>query len=102
MGSLAPQNSPRAARRAAGGVCRYSPDSPEAKLSCHRPSARQSPTGEPVMKTKVLAVAVCLIVPFTFAAAQQSSCQQGEKTKNLEAMCPMHDAIHTVRDIRPS
>jgi len=54
------------------------------------------------MKTKVLAVAVCLIVPFTFAAAQQSSCQQGEKTKNLEAMCPMHDAIHTVRDIRPS
>ena len=44
------------------------------------------------MKTKVLAVAVCLIVPFTFPAAQQSSSQQGEKTKHLEAMCPMHDA----------
>ena len=42
------------------------------------------------MKTKVLAVAVGLIVPFTFGAAQQSSSQQGEKTKSSE--CPMRVA----------
>jgi len=44
------------------------------------------------MKTKVLVVAACLIVPFTFAAAQESSHQQEEKTKGSEATCPMHAA----------
>ena len=46
------------------------------------------------MKTNVLAVAVCLIVPFTSAAAaaQQFSSQRDEKTKSSEAMCPLQDA----------
>jgi len=44
------------------------------------------------MRTKVLAVAVCLMVPFTFVAAQQSSNQQQEKTKSSGATCPMHEA----------
>ena len=44
------------------------------------------------MKTIVLAVAICLTVPFAFAAAQQSSNQQQEKTKSSAAVCPMHDA----------
>jgi len=44
------------------------------------------------MKTKVLAVAACLIASSTLAAAQESSHQQEEKTKSSEALCPMHDA----------
>ena len=44
------------------------------------------------MKASVLVVAVCLIIPFTFASAQQRSDQQKEKTESSEAVCPMHDA----------
>ncbi len=39
-----------------------------------------------------LAVAVCLIVSLTFAAAQQPSNQQKEKPGGSEATCPMHEA----------
>jgi hypothetical protein len=44
------------------------------------------------MRTKVLAIALCLIVPFVYAAAQQSFNQQEKKAKSTEAICPMHDA----------
>lgn len=41
-----------------------------------------------------LAVAVCLVVPIAFVAAQQPSPPQKEKPENSQAMCPMHEA-HT-------
>lgn len=40
----------------------------------------------------ILAVAVCLILPFTRAAAQQPSNGQKEEPESSEAMCPLHDA----------
>ena len=40
------------------------------------------------MKTRLLALAVCLIVAFAFATARQ----QEEKTSGSAAACPMHDA----------
>ncbi len=39
-----------------------------------------------------VAVAVCLVVPFTLVVGQQSSNQQKEKPKSSGDMCPMHDA----------
>jgi hypothetical protein len=44
------------------------------------------------MKSRVSAVAACLIASSTLATAQESSHQQEEKTKSSEALCPMHDA----------
>jgi hypothetical protein len=46
------------------------------------------------MRRVFFAVAVCLVVPFTFVAGQQSSNQQKEKPKSFEDMCRMHEA-HT-------
>ena len=43
------------------------------------------------MRKLFLVMAVCLIVPFIFAA-QQSSKEQKEKSQNPTALCPMHDA----------
>lgn len=42
--------------------------------------------------TKIVAVAICLVVSSSNTAAQQSSNQQKEKTQNSEVTCPMHDA----------
>jgi hypothetical protein len=44
------------------------------------------------MRRIIFAVAICLVVPLTQAAAQHPSNQQKEKAQSSEATCPMHDA----------
>jgi hypothetical protein len=44
------------------------------------------------MKRMISAVAVYLVVSFSFVAGQQPSDQHKERSKSPEDMCPMHDA----------
>jgi len=52
------------------------------------------------MKTRVLAVAICLTVPFAFVAAQQPSNQLQVRTKGSATTCPMHN--ENAHDSAPS
>lgn len=44
------------------------------------------------MRRMFLAIVVCLVVPFTNVAAQESSNGPKGKAQESEAVCPMHDA----------